>query len=133
MGDVNYAIHTLWKRPGFTVVAVVTLALGIGANTAVFSVINAVLLAPLPYEEPERLVAVWNRQPTANLTQQPIALADLKDWQENNQAFEQLAASRGVTFNLTRAGPQEQPRPLDRGPREIALRPGRLHHRPEMA
>jgi putative ABC transport system permease protein len=98
----------LWKRPGFTVVAVITLALGIGANTAIFSVINAVLLAPLPYEEPERLVGVWERQVISNENQQPVALPNLDDWKEQNQVFEELAITRGVTFNLTQGGETER-------------------------
>jgi putative ABC transport system permease protein len=98
----------LRKRPGFTVVAVITLALGIGANTAIFSVINSVLLAPLPYEESERLVGVWERQVISNGNQQPVALPNLDDWKEQNQVFEELAITRGATFNLTQGGETER-------------------------
>jgi putative ABC transport system permease protein len=106
--DIKYALRMLWKRPGFTVVAVITLALGIGANTAIFSVINAVLLAPLPYEDPDRLVGVWERQVISNENQQPVALPNLDDWKEQNQVFEELAITRGATFNLTQAGETER-------------------------
>ena len=106
--DIRYAVRMLWKRPGFTVVAVITLALGIGANTAIFSVINAVLLAPLPYEDPERLVAVWERQAITNENQQPVALPNLDDWKEQNRVFEQLAITRNSTFNLTQDGETER-------------------------
>jgi putative ABC transport system permease protein len=98
----------LWKRPGFTAVAVVTLALGIGANTAIFSVINSVLLAPLPYEDPDRLVMVWERQVISNTSQQPVSWPNFEEWKAQNKVFEQLAASRGATFNLTRGGETER-------------------------
>jgi len=99
--DVRYAVRALWKRPGFTSVAVLTLALGIGANTAIFSVVNAVLLSPLPYEDPERIVAVWERQAIADLNQQPVSLPNYEDWKQQSRSFEQLAASRGAAFNVT--------------------------------
>jgi putative ABC transport system permease protein len=105
---MHYALRLLWKRPGFTIVAVLTLALGIGANTAIFSVVNAVLLAPLPYEEPERLVVLWERQVITNENQQPVALPNYEDWKEQNQVFEQLALTRIVTFNLTRDAETER-------------------------
>lgn len=106
--DIKYALRLLWKRPGFTIVAVITLALGIGANTAIFSVINAVLLAPLPYEDSDKLVGVWDRQIISNENQQPVSLPELEDWKEQNQVFEELAITRGVTFNLTQAGETER-------------------------
>lgn len=99
--DFRYAVRMLWKHPGFAVVAVVTLALGIGANTAIFSVVNSVLLSPLPYEAPDRIVVVWERQVIANLNQQPVALPNFENWKEQNHVFEQLAALRSSTFNLT--------------------------------
>jgi putative ABC transport system permease protein len=106
--DIHYALRLLLKRPGFTFVAVITLALGIGANTAIFSVVNAVLLAPLPYEEAERLVVVWERQVITNENQQPVSLPIFEDWKEQNQVFEQLAVIRLATYNLTQAGETER-------------------------
>src|SRR5215208_7045420 len=106
--DIHYSLRMLWRRPGFTAVAVVTLALGIGANTAIFSVVNSVLLAPLPYEDPDQLVMVWERQVISNTSQQPVAWLNFEDWKAQNKVFEQLAASRGATFNLTRGGETER-------------------------
>src|SRR5215212_5280940 len=106
--DIHYSLRMLWRRPGFTTVSVVTLALGIGANTAIFSVINSVLLAPLPYEDPDRLVMVWERQVISNTSQQPVSWPNFEDWKGQNRVFEQLAASRGATFNLTRGGETER-------------------------
>src|SRR6185436_16531455 len=99
--DLRFALRSLRKRPGFSLVVVITLALGIGANTAIFTVVNAVLLAPLPYGQPDRLVALTAKNDKLNLTQQPVAYANFKDWREQNQAFEQLAAVRGESFSLT--------------------------------
>ena len=88
--DVRYGVRSLWKRPGFTAIAVITLALGIGANTAIFSVVNAVLLKPLPFNEPERLVWVWDTQPQLATT--PTSLPDFLGWKQQNQSFDHLAA-----------------------------------------
>jgi len=85
----------LAKKPGFTIVAVITLALGIGANTAIFSVVNAVLLNPMPYRAPDRLVEFWETNPLKNWTQNVIAPANLFDWQEQSQSFEEIAAYAG--------------------------------------
>jgi putative ABC transport system permease protein len=99
--DLRFALRGLRKRPGFALVAVLTLTLGIGANTAIFSVTHAVLLAPLPYHEPDRLVGLWTKNDKKNLTQQPVSYPNLKDWKERNHVFEQLAGVRGESFSLT--------------------------------
>jgi putative ABC transport system permease protein len=89
--DICYALRMLRKNPGFTVVAALTLALGIGANTAIFSVVNAVLLRPLPFPEPERLVTVWERYPALNIEQNDPAAANYADWKAQSQSFDSLA------------------------------------------
>jgi putative ABC transport system permease protein len=99
--DLRYAARSLRKRPGFTAVAVVTLALGVGANTAIFSVVNSVLLRPLPYAEPERLVTLWAKNDKKGLTGQPAAWPNFVDWRAQSQAFEQLAAVRPESFGLS--------------------------------
>src|SRR5947209_12359409 len=90
--DLRYALRMLLKNPGFTAVVVITLALAIGANTAIFSVVNAVLLRPLPFKEPERLVTVWERNPKVGYDQNTVAPAIFHDWRTQNQVFEQTAA-----------------------------------------
>ena len=85
--DLLYGIRSLKKSPGFAAVAVLTLALGVGANTAVFSLINAVLLRPLPYAGPDRLVLVWESAPFFGLTDSPVAPANYVDWKVRSGSF----------------------------------------------
>jgi putative ABC transport system permease protein len=99
--DLRYGIRTSLKRPGFTLIAVLTLALGIGANTAIFTVINGVLLRPLPYDEPERLVRLWESNPRRNIEQQLVAPPNLVEWRARTQSFEHIAYWTGTgDFNL---------------------------------
>ncbi|HEY1799856.1 MAG TPA: ABC transporter permease [Terriglobales bacterium] len=104
--DVRYALRQLRKSPGFTAVAVITLALGIGANTAIFSVVKGVVLAPLPFRQPDRLVVLWEN----NLTLKHLIDAsypDFLDWQRNARSFEQTAAISFQGFDLTNPGQPE--------------------------
>src|SRR5215813_8257397 len=89
--DVRYGLRILFKRPLFTVVAVITLALGIGVNTAIFSVVNSVLLAPLPFEKFDELVVVWRTLLTAKTDQSPESVPNFNDLKEQAQVFEQMA------------------------------------------
>src|SRR5262249_53601691 len=92
----------LMKRPGFTLIAVITLALGIGANTAIFSVVNAVLLRPLPFKEQERVVMVWHKgAAAAGGDRTPLAIADLLDWRAQSHSFDAVAAFSYAPFNVT--------------------------------
>ena len=83
--DIRYGIRGLLKRPGFTIVALITLALGIGANTAIFSVVNAVVLRPLPYAEPDRLMTLWETMPGSD--QRSVAPGNFIDWRTQNKSF----------------------------------------------
>ncbi len=89
--DLRFGLRMLAKNPGFTAVAVLTLALGIGANTAIFSVVNAVLLRSLPYKEPGRLVYVWSAEKARGINQSTVSIPDLRDWREQNRVFDGLA------------------------------------------
>jgi predicted permease len=102
--DLRYGIRSLLKHPGFTAIAIITLALGIGANTAMFSVINAVLLRPLPYHDPYRLVTIWEESPERDLYQLPISYANYRDWIDQNHVFEQISAYTFTNLNLTGVG-----------------------------
>src|ERR1043165_1151584 len=97
--DVRYAIRMLAKSPAFTFVAVLTIGLAIGANTAIFSVVNAVLLRPLPYPKSEQLVQIFGKQPT--LDEAPSSPANFLEWRTENQVFERIATWNGQGFNLT--------------------------------
>src|SRR5436190_7159623 len=102
MNDLKFAFRQLLKNPGFTAVAVLTLALGIGANSGIFSVINAVLLKPLAYHEPERIVMLWADNPTFNLGfhELPPSQLDLLDWRNQARSFEQIAGITSATIDL---------------------------------
>src|SRR5262245_12093594 len=102
--DLRYGLRVLLRSPGSTAVAVIALALGIGANTAIFSLVEAVLLRPLPYREPDRLVQVWEDATQLGFPHNTPAPANFFDWKEQNQVFEDLAASKNTTFTLTGDG-----------------------------
>src|SRR5512135_2363370 len=104
--DIRYALRRLRKSPGFTLVAVATLALGIGANTAIFSVVDAVLLRPLPFREPSRLVMVWERRPQRDHV--VASYPDFRDWRDRSRSFDGMAAFSAWTHNLTGAGSPER-------------------------
>jgi putative ABC transport system permease protein len=106
--DIRYGIRGLLKRPGFTVIALITLVLGIGANTAIFSVVNAVLLRPLPFQNPEQLVIVWEDATFAGFPRNTPAPANYVDWKTQNQSFVDMAASHEDSFNLTGDGEPER-------------------------
>jgi len=99
--DLRYGARMLRRNLGFTLIAVITLALGIGANSAIFSVVDAVLLRPLPYKDPDRLMALWAKNDPKGLTQRPLSYPNFVDWREQNQVFEYLAAVRQESFSLT--------------------------------
>ncbi|HSY89789.1 MAG TPA: ABC transporter permease [Candidatus Binatus sp.] len=103
--NARYSIRLLRKNPGFTLIAAVTLALGIGANTAIFSVIYAVLLAPMPYPEPDQLVMVWSHVQGSNNV---VAAGDYLDWKQQNKAFQDLNAWSGANFNFATPAQPEQ-------------------------
>ena len=100
--DVSYGVRAQRKNPGFAIVIVLTLALGIGANTAIFSVVRGVVLAPLPYPEPNRLVMVWESRP--NVKTLSTSYPDFMDWQRNARSFEQMAALTSRNYDLTSPG-----------------------------
>jgi putative ABC transport system permease protein len=100
--DLRYGLRVLWKHRGFTAVAIATLALGIGANTAIFSAVNSVLLRALPYSAPDRLVLAWEVTPKGRQT--TVSPANFLDWRAQSSSFSELAATSGVDFNITDDG-----------------------------
>jgi predicted permease len=107
--DLRYGARMLSKKPGFTLIAVITLALGIGANTAIFTVINGVLLRPLPYDAPDRVVMLWESNPRRNIEQQLVAPPHLVEWRQQSRSFENIAYWTGTgEFNLVTAEGSEK-------------------------
>ncbi|HEU0252527.1 MAG TPA: ABC transporter permease, partial [Pyrinomonadaceae bacterium] len=106
--DIRYGVRGLVKRPGFTAIALITLALGIGANTAIFSVVNAVLLRPLQFKDPEQLVVVWEDATFAGFPRNTPAPANYIDWKNQSQSFADMAATAETSFNLTGDGEPER-------------------------
>jgi MacB-like periplasmic core domain len=90
LNDLRYAVRQLAKSPGFAVIAILTLTLGIGANTAIFSVVNAVLLNPLPYPQPDRIMVLFHDKP--NFRTESISYPNFDDWRRENQSFSSMAA-----------------------------------------
>jgi predicted permease len=110
-GDLRQALRLFWRRPGFSAVAVSTLALGIGANSAIFSVINAVLLRPLPYVAPERLAMLWSEDSAHGLKEGRASLLNFADWKSRSHTFEDMTVFIGQTFLLgNNGGPPERMR-----------------------
>src|SRR5579871_1433630 len=109
--DLRHALRLFGKRPGFSAVVVLTLALGIGANTAIFSVINAVLLRPLPYRAPDRLAMLWSEDSAHGLKEGRVSLLNFADWKSRSRSFEDMTLFIGQTFLLGNAdGPPERMR-----------------------
>ncbi len=106
--DLRYGVKILWKNPGFTSVAVLTLALGIGANSTIFSFVNGILLRPLPYERPERLVLLNETVPRRGITSMGVSFPNFLDWREQNNVFEDIAAYDDRSFTLAGTGEPEQ-------------------------
>src|SRR5678815_4236926 len=102
--DLQYAVRILLKKPIFTAVAILTLALGIGANTAIFSVVNAVLLRPLPFKEPDRLAILWERRANSGEANLPVSGHEFAAWSEHTKSFEAITMLQPDGLNLTGRG-----------------------------
>jgi len=115
--DIVFGVRLLWRQPSFTLVALVALALGIGANTAIFSVVDAVLWRPLPYAHADRVVSLGEQRPRESQFFGPIAPADFFDWRRDSRSFAALAAYRAMppsgAYNMTGGGEPERVRPLE--------------------
>ena len=128
--DLRYAIRTLRRSAGLTLVIVASLAIGIGANTAIFSVVNALLLKPLPYPDPDRLAVLWLRSPGINIPQDWPSPGQFIDVKNENRSFEEMSISQGRSGTLlglaeaaARRGAADLVQPVPPARREAALRP----------
>src|SRR5215470_12934240 len=99
--DLRYGFRSFVQSPGFTATAILSLAIGIGANSAIFSITSALLLRPLPYKDAKRLVILWNRSPGLGITQDWFSTAQYFDIKSGHQGFAQVAIAIGGNFNLT--------------------------------
>src|SRR6185503_1228991 len=107
LADLRYAVRLLRKTPVFTIAAIGTLALGIGANTTIFSLVRDVLLRPLPYQDPARLVLVFEDRTATGFPRNPTAPGNYRDWVTMNRSFTDIAASGFAFANLTGGGAPE--------------------------
>src|SRR5580704_10527908 len=108
LADIRYALRSFRKTPGFIAVVALSLAIGIGACTSLFSIANALLLRPLPYRDADRLVILWNRSPGLNITQDWFSTAQYFDIKSGHRGFEQVAIAIGGNYNLTSQGEPER-------------------------
>jgi len=108
VADLRYALRLLRKSPGFTAVAIATLALGIGANTAIFSTVDAVLIRALPYAEPDRIVMIWENASAIGFPKNTPAPGNYRDWAQLNRSFTAVAATHGSSMSVTADGVPEQ-------------------------
>jgi len=108
LADARYAARLLRKSPGFTAVAIATLALGIGANTAIFSTVDAVLIRALPYSDPDRIVMIWEDASEIGFPKNTPAPGNYFDWARLNRSFTEVAATRGSSLIVTGDGVPEQ-------------------------
>ena len=109
--DLRYGFRTLLRNPGFCAVAILALALGIGPNTAIFTMVNAVLLKPLPVPEPQRVVMIWGTMLKSGFDQLPVSAADYLDWKKQATSFDQMAAAFAIPeygLNVSGAGEPER-------------------------
>src|ERR1700752_1594116 len=102
--DLRYGLRALWKRPGFSSIAIATLAMGIGPNTAIFTLVNAVLLRPLPFPDADQLVMIWENAAFAGFPRNTPAVANYQDIKTQSQSFSEVAALDIRSFNLTGDG-----------------------------
>ena len=106
--DIRYGVRSLSHSPGFTLVALITLTLGVGVNTAMFSVVNAVLLRPLPYANPDQLAMIWTADPARNIHEGATSFPTFTDWRTESRHFADMAFWRIHSVNLTGAGEPER-------------------------
>src|SRR5262249_50737070 len=99
--DLRYGVRALWKKPGLTLIIVLTLAMGIGANTAIFSVVNGVLLRPLAFNEPDSLAKLYEENHGHNFFRQSVSAPNFLNWKNQSRLFERLAAYASASANLT--------------------------------
>src|SRR5262245_32648325 len=102
--DIRYGARVLLKNPGCALIAVLTLALGIGANTAIFSMVNGVLLSSLPYPQPEQLAMVWCNNRRQGIPDDVTSYPNFMDWRDRNETFQGMAGMASESFNLSGAG-----------------------------
>src|SRR5262249_8790572 len=108
LSDIKFSSRILWKSPGFTVVAVISLALGIGANTAIFSLVNGILIRPLAYNDGDRLMMVWSDASSIGFPRNNLSPADYNDLKSRNRVFAGMAAIDFHSFDLTGVGEPEK-------------------------